>query len=393
MLSNGWSSFPDGGDPMGACGTVSLGDGGTLDNVCSQGICACPQGYGKDDAGNAVDFCTDDANCGSLGQGCTGSLGCFGGVCGHPAQPAVGRGNAAAVAAGDGRIYLLGGFENAGNPASSARVEAFDPRNNAWIPQPSLQDTRAALQASVDLQGGIYAIGGVTFTSLTGSNPQSTVEHFDLAQATWSYGPALANGAWLGGAGLGDDGNVYLVTGEMEVGGTDAIYGQTFSLSGSAWRSVAPRLIDSCSIAVTTTPSGQLVACSGTAGLGPVGDCEQLDPAGSAPSWTEMPPLPTPRCYAAAASAADGRLGVFGGDDCTDTGPALDTVELYSWVADGGFWVTSEDGGIPPLPEAVADTAAARGADGRVYVLVGADSAGFEQFVQVLSADGSRWAY
>jgi hypothetical protein len=392
-----WTDFPDGGDPAGACGSISI-DGGVRDNVCVQGICACPWGYGQDDAGRPVDFCTDDSNCGTVGHACLGNLGCFGGVCEPPPGLPANRAYSAAVAAPDGRLYLIGGFVPVGNTVyGSARVDAFDPRNGLWREVAPLHTGRALLQASVDGQGGFYALGGIALPADGGPRTfPASVERFDPSQGAWDAGLApLPTPVEAGGAGLGGDGNIYLVAGAaLPFAGASApvISTDTFELSAGSWSDAPSRIVPSYCLAVATTLSGSIVACGGDVGEDDGGlqvvtnICQEFFPGTGI--WGAPMLMPTARCYPTAATLSDGTVGVFGGTDCNQYIPD-DVVELY----DGGSWVSFADGGGLSLPFPVYASAAARGADGRVYLFGGINSQGFASFVQVLSRDGSRWIY
>ncbi len=373
-----WSSFPDGGNPDGGCGAG---------NVCAQGICACPSGYLSCvllDGGSVVtDTCTDDANCGACGNSCTGSEGCFGGSCTHPSQQWTARGNLGAVAADDGLLYAIGGYV-ATTGESTAAVEAYDPRSNSWFEQQAMSTARAELQVTRDGDGGIYAIGGIVYDG--GYSFPISVERFDLSTGSWSAAPALPDSVFGGGAGFGSDGNVYLVGGDVNY----VVGGQTLELQGSSWPIVANRKVASAYIAVSTGPAGVLAACGGNIGnYTATGDCELFDPVPQI--WTSLSPLPTPRCYAVAASRSDGTLVVAGGDNCAATSVITGVVELYHSVPDGGAWLTSADGGAIPMPLPVSAAAAVRGPDDRIYVFGGFDT-NYEPYIQVFNRT-SRWEH
>jgi hypothetical protein len=395
-----WTSFPDGGDPDGGCGSMAV-DGGTLDYICAQGICACPQGYQRDAAGRPVDLCTDDDNCGAPGNACTGARGCFGGVCQPPPSfPLGGRQGAAAVEGSDGQIYLLGG--QAPDQLSLPYVDAFDPRNGSWRQQPPLPSASWVLQASSDGDGGIYAMGGQIGPDLSSGCWQS-VTRFDLSTTSWQDAGQLPFPVCAGAAEL-VNGQIYLIAGNVFpdglLGGPTA-NGQTFRLA-PGWPSAAPQKYSTYSAAVTTTRSGQLVSCGGDSAAGiPESWCDAWDPLSDA-GWTSLPSgLPAPRAAAAAATLWDGRLGVFGGLYPCDGGPGQTAsycqagqVEIYSF--DAGSWSVSPDDAPPVLPVAVAYAAAVRGQDGRIYLLGGQgiiDGGAILSIsnMQVLDRSGSRW--
>jgi N-acetylneuraminic acid mutarotase len=110
----------------------------------------------------------------------------------------------AAAAAGDGRIYAMGGTTGLG---AMATVEAFDPIAGTWatvpvLPQPAVNFAAAATG------GVLFAIGG------SGLNPSSTVQSFTPATNTWStLVPSLLTARGYLGAAVGGDGRIYAVGG------------------------------------------------------------------------------------------------------------------------------------------------------------------------------------
>ncbi len=64
-----------------------------------------------------------------------------------------------AVAALDGRVYVIGGFGSGMRPV--ATVEAYDPNANEWEPKPSLPEPLHHAAAAV-VNGRLFVIGGYT---------------------------------------------------------------------------------------------------------------------------------------------------------------------------------------------------------------------------------------
>jgi hypothetical protein len=73
------------------------------------------------------------------------------------------RADDAAVAAGDGRIYGIGGWVADGT--SSGSVEAYTPALDRWIDVAPLDAPRAAFCATIGPDGRIFVAGGVGLTS------------------------------------------------------------------------------------------------------------------------------------------------------------------------------------------------------------------------------------
>jgi hypothetical protein len=114
-----------------------------------------------------------------------------------------------AIAAPDGKIYVLGGFDG---HAEFNRVDVYTPQTNSWqalTPMPTARRCFAAVMAS---NGKIYAIGG-----LNGASALTTVEAFTPASNTWKACTALAAGRWyLGAAAIGS--KLYACGGFMRSG-------------------------------------------------------------------------------------------------------------------------------------------------------------------------------
>jgi hypothetical protein len=101
-----------------------------------------------------------------------------------PALPAA-RQDAAAAVGGDGRIYLIGGEDASGN--SVASVFALDPQTLAWTQVAPLPAPAQDLAATTNATGVVYAIGGrdVQGSAVTAS---SSVSEFLPSTDSWLTG-------------------------------------------------------------------------------------------------------------------------------------------------------------------------------------------------------------
>jgi hypothetical protein len=68
-----------------------------------------------------------------------------------------GRAFLAAVAATDGKVYAIGGYDGG---ADLATVEAYDPGSNSWSPVTPMPTARCELGAALGQDGRMFAIGG-----------------------------------------------------------------------------------------------------------------------------------------------------------------------------------------------------------------------------------------
>jgi hypothetical protein len=85
------------------------------------------------------------------------------------------------------KIYTIGGYGNSTIPdVVLGNVEAYDTDTNTWEAKAGLLNPKADLGAS-DINGNIYAVGGVGFSPYTGSvEALSELEEYDVANNVWN---------------------------------------------------------------------------------------------------------------------------------------------------------------------------------------------------------------
>ncbi|MBK7425168.1 MAG: hypothetical protein IPJ48_19995 [Propionivibrio sp.] len=106
------------------------------------------------------------------------------------------RHQASAVAAPDGKIYVMGGFDG---HAEFNRVDVYTPQTNSWQAATPMPTARRCFASALASNGKIYAIGG-----LNGASSLTTVEAFTPASNAWKSCAPLAAGRWyLGVAAFG----------------------------------------------------------------------------------------------------------------------------------------------------------------------------------------------
>lgn len=192
-----------------------------------------------------------------------------------------------AVAALDGLIYVVGGFEQSNSwkiwqSSVSTKVEVYDPVTNRWASRPDLPIGLHHAGAAV-LDGALYVVGGFTVSDDTLWNPSDRVFRFNPADDTWTEQAPLPTAR----------------------GG----------------------------LAVTTL-QGKLYAVSGYDGQRNPAAVEVYDPARD--QWTAAAPLPTPRDHLAAVAIGE-TLYAIGGRVRLDYRENLSTVEAYQ--ADSNQWI------------------------------------------------------
>ena len=272
-----------------------------------------------------------------------------------------------AVAALDGRIYVVGGFEADGSP--SARVEVYDPATNAWSEAAPLPEPRHHTAAVA--MGGLYVIGGFA-TSFQDARPD--VFLYTPARNEWTLADPLVN-ARGGHAAVVIGFSVYAIGG-LAAGPADALENvapdERFDPRSGEWRVTGD----------LPTPRDHLAAVNSAGAVETIGGRllgdfsqnlnahESLTTGG----WETLAPLPTARSGVAAVEL-NGRVYVFGGEAPTGT---FNTVEAYSRQTDA--WET-----VPPMPTARHGLGAAVVGD-TIYVIGGGPTPG-------LSVSGANEAF
>jgi N-acetylneuraminic acid mutarotase/uncharacterized protein YkwD len=215
---------------------------------------------------------------------------------------------------------------------------------------------------SVTASGGLLAAPistTVTIRSVNdrlnfiGHNPQSWTTLADLPTARQELAAAT-----------GSDGRIYAI------GGVDSSHLATniveaFQPSSGTWSSAAALPTARSGLAAVTGLDGLIYAIGGAAATGVTGEVDVYDPTKN--QWTTLStdPMPTPREAMDAALGADGKIYVFGGYDNSLT--PLNAAEVFDpSAAAGHHWST-----LPGLPLARGGGGAARGADGRIYLVGG----------------------
>jgi N-acetylneuraminic acid mutarotase len=209
------------------------------------------------------------------------------------------------VAALDGKIYVVGGFNLAGVVVPT--VEAYDPSARAWSTvAPFPRPIHHANTATVG--GKIYVVGALadaTFRAI------GDVYVYDPATNTWSPKTSLPSGQERGAGGVAVIGTKIYVAGGLR-GPTSVADFSSYDTSSDMHASL-PALAQATDHLVGGAVGGIIYAIGGRAGgiTGLIGRVAAFDPA--AGSWSEKAPMITPRGGAAAAVVRD-RIVVAGGE-------------------------------------------------------------------------------
>jgi len=252
------------------------------------------------------------------------------------------------AAAGDGRIYAIGG--NTGDQGQFD-VEAYNPANGTWAGvQPALDPDAPSLDAA-------------------------------LPRSTGRWGPAAVNAPCPDGG----TGCIYVMGGSDDKGapsaGTNTVKNAVevydWRAPGLGWKDLAPMPTARRNFGATLGSDGRIYAVGGGESNDVIGGAKPNDLlkkveayAPATNTWTSVDSLPTPRQRGVrTASDSAGRIYVLGGN----WGSPL--VDKNTWfkvqVYDPAKTLPRWEEVVHPMTEWRENGAAASGSDGRVYALGG----------------------
>ncbi len=299
------------------------------------------------------------------------------------AAPAPTKRTEVAAATLNGKIYVVGGFEQPGlgnllNLAITSSVQEYDPSTDRWT-------TKAPMpvglhHVGIGVTGGrLYVIGGYTQSGLTVWHPVATVYAYDPAMDSWAERAAMptARGALSVTV---HEGKLYAIGGYDRNANSAAV--EVYDPERNSWTSRAPLPTPRDHLA-SATVSGKVYAIGGRLN----GDyhrnlsvMELYDPATN--RWARAADLPTARSGITAAEVG-GRIYVFGGEG---GGGTFRENEAYDPVRD--TWQT-----MAPMPTARHGLGSAV-VQGHIHVLSGGPTPGgsFSDLNEVFTPPGERMA-
>ena len=283
----------------------------------------------------------------------------------------VARNDLATAVGGDGRIYAMGGKEPDGDAIASA--ERYDSCKRSWSSLPSMLNPRTGFAAATGPDGRIYVIGGrerLFGTSL------STVEAYDPVTNAWSMVASLAIGRTDLAAATGSDGRIYATGGraprvspsvgtEVEVATVEA-----YDTATNQWQFAAPLSAPRSGHGAVTGPDGRIYVVGGRHNLllptlpTPV-ETYSPGPGGGPGVWQQSETKHQISEDAAITFGPDGFIYAIGGGSAFGSSRA--TLVL---TPSTGAWIYSTEALGTPRTAA----GAARGRDGRIYVIGGVDT-------------------
>ncbi len=261
------------------------------------------------------------------------------------------------VAAVDGKVYVVGGFDTSGPVAT---MESYDPATDRWTPRASLPAPLHHVNvAAVDSK--LYVVGGLTGASFTASGVTLV---YDPALDSWTPLTSMPAGTERGASGVAVlDGRIVVAGGLRGVSVTDA---SVFDPQTNAWSPLHPLEVARDHLGATTV-DGRVYAVTGRTQGVLKAALEVLDAASG--TWSRRADIPTARGGVAAAELS-GRLVVLGGEgNAADPAGVFHQTESYLPSADA--WQTQ----TPMLTARHGIGAAAVGSS--LFVPGGATRAGF----------------
>jgi N-acetylneuraminic acid mutarotase len=222
----------------------------------------------------------------------------------------------------DGRIYAIGGYNSNGDRAYQATVEAYTPSTNSWETLASMPTARALLSAVTGADGRIYAIGG--FNEAHGT--LSLVEAYTPSTNSWARVASMPSARYDLATAAGDDGRIYAFGGTINNAGLATV--EAYTPSTNSWKPAAPMRLSREGLAATVGTGGLIYVLGGDEDNGVFPSASVPTFLASTGAWSGVQSMTTGRSHLAAAAGADGRIYVLGGYE--PAGGEMATVEAFT---------------------------------------------------------------
>jgi len=263
------------------------------------------------------------------------------------------------VAALQGKVYVVGGFD--GNGAAIATVEAYDPATDGWTQRSSLPAPLHHVNVAA-VGDRLYVVGAL---SGGGFGALGTTLSYDPTADAWTQLAGMPAGTERGASGVAVVGTRIYVAGGLRAGASVSDF-SAFDTASTSWEPLPSMTVARDHLAAAAH-AGQVFAISGREGGALRAVVEMFDPATS--RWTSRASIPTARGGIAAAELS-GQLVVMGGEgNAADPRGIFHQTESYDPSVDR--WTT-----LAPMRTGRHGIGAAT-VDGKVYVPGGATEAGF----------------
>jgi N-acetylneuraminic acid mutarotase len=227
-----------------------------------------------------------------------------------------------AGAASNGRLYVVGGIGPGGLVAT---MDEYDPATDAWTPRAPMAAPRYGHGVASAANGKLYAIGGFDFDNTI----LATVEEYDPATDTWTERAPMPSARGDLGAAAGPNGRLYAVGGfNSRPSNTYFAATEEYDPGTNRWVSRAAMPTARYGPSVTAASNGKLYAIGGGDQGGVLLTVEEYEPRTD--SWTARAPMPTARHGHGVGLGPNGRLYVIGGFNHRAESRYLVTVEEYA---------------------------------------------------------------
>jgi N-acetylneuraminic acid mutarotase len=199
---------------------------------------------------------------------------------------------------GDGRLYLVGGYDSGRRPLRTA----FVLQQRGWQQLPALPEGRAA--------GGIAIVGKKLYV-VGGVGPAGLADRMlvlDLRRKSWSRTSGPTPREHLGVTTLG--GRIYAVAGRTAGFDSNLDTVESYLPSGRRWRKLPP-VPEPRGGTAAAAAAGFVVSVGGEAFAGTIASVYAYEPRQR--RWRRLPDLPTPRHGLALASIGSRVFAIGGG--------------------------------------------------------------------------------
>ena len=196
----------------------------------------------------------------------------------------------------------------------------------------------------------------------------------------WTYLPPMY-GVRIAPGEVANGGMIIVYGGSDGTNSTSTVIG--YSPSGDATLTLASMSIDRSDFGYAPDHNGYAYAMGGLDDRGqPLSSAERYNP--DSDTWAAIASLPTARYHFPAVFDGTDQIFIFGGRTNTTSGTETAAVLRYSVSAN--TWTA-----MAPMPIAVAGSAAALGADGKIHVVGGVSGGATTRVVQVYNPAANSW--
>ena len=188
-----------------------------------------------------------------------------------------------AAASLDGRVYTIGGVDEAGDTV--ATVLSYAPTSGNWQTDAPLLDATDG-DAAVANAGHIYVVGGED----EAGNVVATLEIYDARTNRWAQGRSMPTARW--GPGVAWSGNHLYAIGGFDNDANPLSTVEAYDPATNTWQERAPMPSVGSHPAVGTLDDGRIIVAGGGPTFSETADVELYTPWSN--TWQQLTPLPVP---------------------------------------------------------------------------------------------------